>query len=221
MILDKQYTLHLPGNGKKRLGDFLYTLINPISIHDDVTLITVATPNVIDDCPLIKQLNISNIDYLNAGLCFNTEYEWNKVDKIPLIGHALFQVKTPYVLIMDANDAIITKDINEEFIEKWKNFDCDILYNASECFYPKDSIIHDRELDPYNIIHVQHYLNAGVCFGKTEYAKSIYAEAYRQRLLGEFKFIDSEQYYIRIAWLKHPRMKLDMESELFLLSHGN
>lgn len=210
------YTLHLPGEGKDKLGWMMHE-IPVVKVDDSITVITTATEDIFEKCPLILQLCGSKIPFINAALWQNPEKEWKKIDKLSLICRALEEVTTPYVLIMDANDAMILKDLNEAFIEKWKGFDCDILFNASEYLFPK-IIADEHELDsPF----CQHYLNAGVCFGLTDYAKSLYQKAYEESIAENYAPYDSEQYYIRIAWADHPRMKIDDRANLFLLSHGN
>ena len=208
------YTLHLPGHGKEYLSGYLRKY-DIISVNEKVTVITVATDEVKDECPLIHQLDDSGISYINAAK-YKESKEWKHTDKIGLILKALDEVATPYVLIMDANDALILKDIDDGFIEKWKRFDCEILYNASDMLYPPILGTAMESESPF----IQHYLNAGVCFGLTEYAKSVYQTAYEEFLHGQYAPYDSEQYYIRISWMSHDRMKIDNRSNLFLLSHG-
>lgn len=210
------YTLHLPGNGKEILGNLLNNA-PAVKIDNQVTLITVATEDVKDKCPLIKQLEDSNISYINAAKYQPIDKKWEHKDKLNLIVQALEEVKTPYVFIMDANDAIILNDIDSEFIEKWKSFDCDFLYNASDMLFP-NLFCTDMEV---GIPFSQHYINAGVGFGFTDYAKEIYQTAYEESQQDNYYPFDSEQYYVRISWLTHLKIKIDYRSKLFLLSHGN
>lgn len=214
-----QYVLHLPGRGKKKLGTFLDRW-EQVSVNKDVTVVTIATPDVIDNCVLIKQLKESNIQFINGSDYVELYHQWKKVDKLPMMCAALERVTTPYVLIMDANDAIITNNIDEEFIEKWKEFDSPLVYNSSEYLYPK-IFPHPKEVYYDAFLYSQHYLNAGVAFGETWFAKKFYEEAFSQSNRSEYLPFDSEQYYVRIAWVKFNEMKLDIHSKLFLLSHGN
>lgn len=212
---DNFYVLHLPGNGKENLG---FMLLDPpvISIDERITLITVATEEVRDQCPLIHQLEASGVPYVNAGMYQERGKVWEQKDKLTLILKALAEVNTPYVMLMDANDAIILRDLDAGFIERWKQFDCDFLFNASDMLYPH-LFATDMEV---NSPFIQHYINAGVGFGLAEYAKSIYQTAYEESTQENFCPYDSEQYYIRISWLTHDRIKIDDHSNLFLLTHG-
>lgn len=215
------YVLHLPGEGKKYLGHMLNKLKeDTITVDKDISIITTATENTLDSCPLIYQLNKSSLNYINsAEECDGSV--WLKKMKLPLIRDALKNTVTPYALILDANDVAITRDIDHKFISIWKEFDCDILFNGSQYLYPKGiSAPIEKE---HNSPFVNHYLNAGVCFGKTDKLLQLYETAYYHSEHEHYAPIDSEQYYIRIGIIeeKDIRVKIDDGSILFLCSHGN
>lgn len=214
------YILHLPGEGKKHLGHYLDKLKErTIQIDKLATLITTATEDVEDECPLIYQLNNSSQNYINSAEGYFGA--WKKIAKLPLILNALSYVETDYVLLLDANDVVLLKDIDHTFISKWKEYDCDILFNGSQYLYPKvfsAPIEHEHD-SPF----VNHYLNAGVCFGYTEKLKQLYEKAYYHSQHEHYAPYDSEQYYVRIGIVecKDIETKIDDGSHLFLCSHGN
>ena len=209
------YVLHLPGNGKENLN-YLFDDSPKVSIADNITLITIATDNILSKCPLIDQLDHSEAKYINAAKYQENEKEWEAKDKLDLICKSLEDVTTPYVMLMDANDSILLKDLDADFIERWKRYECDMLYNASDKLYPN---LFCTDMECYTPF-THHYLNAGVGFGLTEYAKSIYQTALLESKSNNFAPYNSEQYYVRIAWLTHDRIKIDDGEHLFLLSHG-
>lgn len=215
------YILHLPGEGKKCIGGYLRRnkLIN-VEIPDNVTLITTATKDTEENCPLIEQLNRSGVNYINSAKDF--EGEWKKTDKIPLIKEVLSRVTTPYSLVLDANDVVMLKSIDDRFIETFKLFDCDILFNGSQYLYPK--IISARIEKEHESPFVNHYLNAGVCFGYTEKLLKLYETAHYHSQNKCYEYFESEQYYVRIAIIECEntiKTKIDDGSHLFLNSHGN
>lgn len=214
------YILHLPGEGKKYLGHFLKRLKEQtIAVDKEVTVITTATTDTKDSCPLVYQLEKSGQAYINSADGFDGE--WRKTVKLPLILRALQNVTTPYVFLLDANDVVILRDIDQSFIDLWRQYDCDILFNGSQYLYPK--IISAPIEKEHNSPFVNHYLNAGVCFGYTDKIKQIYETAYYHSKHEHYAPYDSEQYYVRIGIIeeKDIRVKIDDGSCLFLCSHGN
>lgn len=222
---NKPYILHLPGMGKERAGSFLYfEKENPVRIHSNITIITIATDDILEDCPLIQQLNNNKVPYINAAKYYIPDGEWQKINKLPLIIKAFEEVKTPYILVIDANDTVILQDLDEAFIEKWKQFNADILYNAGQYPYPKDLMIAKESIEWDNIrnmnVYTNHYLNAGVCFGKSDVIREFYKSAYDIYESHEYEHIDSEQYYIKLAYMYRDDVKIDNGNHLFLCSHG-
>lgn len=214
------YILHLPGEGKKRLGYMLDKLSKrQVSVSDEIVIVTTATEDKIDSCPLIKQLNNSSQLYINSAEHYKSE--WRKTAKLKLIFNALQYTDRPYTLVLDANDVAILKDIDHAFISKWQQYDCDILFNGSQYLYPKvfSAPIERIEFSPY----VNHYLNAGVCFGYTDKIRSLYQSALYHSQHEHYAPYESEQYYIRVAIVENPdvKAKIDDASHLFLTSHGN
>lgn len=212
------YILHLPGEGKKHLGGLL-DRHQPVSVCEEIAVVTTATPDTIDKCPLIHQLDTSGVRYINSAESYTGE--WQRTAKLSLIWKALSDVTTPYVLVLDANDVVILKDIDAGFIDTWKRYACDVLFNGSQYLYPKiiAAPIEKEHASPF----VNHYLNAGVCFGLTDRIKQLYETAYYHSQHEHYAPCDSEQYYVRIAIIEREdvRCKIDDGSYLFLCSHGN
>ena len=219
------YILHTPGMGKGRAGAFLYFgKESEISVAPEIAIVTIATDDILDSCPLIYQLNKNNIPYINAAEYYDHSKEWEKVDKLSLLIQAFEAITTEYVLVTDANDAVILRDLDNKFISKWKQYDCDILYNAGQYNYPKEVHVPKESIDWDNVrnmnVYTNHYLNAGVCFGKLETIKQFYKQAYDIYTSGEYEHIDSEQYYIKLAYTYRDDVKIDNGNHLFLCSHG-
>ena len=215
------YILHLPDTGKHRLPQLLEDIkTNPITLTDQITIVTVATANILNNYPLVDQLNMSGVPFINAAENYNDI--WQRKTKVPLIRGVMKKVTTPYTLLLDANDVVILKDIDDSFIEKWKKFDCDILFNGSWVLYPNvpSAYIESDKKSPF----YHHYINGGVCFGYTDKITKLYETAYYNTTSAKIRKVDSEQYYIRTSILHNKdsiNVKIDDASHLFLVNNGN
>lgn len=133
--------------------------------------------------------------------------------KIPNILKSLKRCKTEYALITDIRDVIITADLDDSFINKFNSLNCDIIYNATTSKYPKINIASDFLIEggskPFN------YLNAGVCFGKTD--KLIEWYNYCNILLENNR---SEQFVIRKMYDPKFNIKIDGYRKLFRSCHS-
>jgi len=219
------YILHTPGMGKEKAGAFLYFgKENEISISPKIAIVTIATNDVLDYCPLIYQLNKNDIQYINAAKYYDHSKEWEKVNKLNLLIQAFEEVTTEYVLVTDANDVVILRDLDNEFISAWNQYNCNILYNAGQYNYPKALQVVKESVEWDNIrnmnVYTNHYLNAGVCFGKSDVIKEFYKSAYDIYESHEYEHIDSEQYYIKLAYQHRDDVKIDNGCHLFICSHG-
>lgn len=206
------YIAHLPGKGRVTFADVLNEgKKRAVTIDDKITIVTPATPDIIEKCPLIQQLNKSNIKYINPVANFHGT--WNMTEKLHSIANALQKVDTKYCLILDASDVAILRDINDVFIMKFETFGCKALYNGTTNRHPREKI----ERKSLNKGLVYKYLNAGVCFGETDFLKMIYADA---SVLVKYDTTRSEQYYIRKLWDYHfPNIKVDSDMDLFTCMH--
>lgn len=214
------YTLHSPGLGKKNfaklLNDVKKTEIKKCC--DDITIVTTATSDLADKYPLIEQLNKSNISYLNSAKEFDGK--WKRTVKIPLIKNIMKEVTTPYTLLLDANDVVLLKDIDEKFLETWKEYNCDMVFNGQWCMWPRvpSSTIESDKQSPF----YYHYFNAGVCLGYTDKIAQLYNRAEECLNSKDYHPIDSEQYFLRMAMLKEKdiKIKIDDGCHLFFVAYN-
>lgn len=207
------YITHCPGKGRDTFADVLNEgKKRSINLDAGVTIVTPATPDIIEKCPLIQQLNKSNIKFVNPMENFHGN--WNMTEKLNGIARALASVTTPYVLVLDASDVVILRDIDEGFIAKFKSMGCKALYNGTTNQHPREKI-ERKTLTKKHAIY--RYLNAGVCFGETEFLKNLYEDA---SVLLKYDTTRSEQYYIRKLWDYHyPDIKVDEDMDLFTCMH--
>lgn len=208
------HVLHFPGHG---LGDFIHIIdINKkrkFTILPDISIISTMNRSCWESSPIKYQCELNSITIYNTAL---REAEWNNTLKIDHILRCLDQISTQYALLVDGRDVVITADLDEKFIEKFKKFNKPILYNGTPAAYPKVAIEPLEEL--FQIRGKQKFLNAGVCFGEVEALKTFYARC--AEISAKLPDNKSEQLIVRMA---RQEMKdlvaIDHNNELFRICH--
>ncbi len=138
-----------------------------IRIPDNVEIVTATNQPT---AMLIEQLNKHNIDFINKVPlnCY-----WTNLKKLGYIIEGLQAVKSKYVLIVDASDVLLTKDIIN-IVDKFTSFQKKVMFGATKNNYPDLLIdkIPDRDFRGDF-----RYLNAGTCFGTVEDCLIFYSRA--------------------------------------------
>lgn len=212
-LLNNQYVLHLPGSGKNYYNNLLEDAKNiKFNIDDSITIISPMTKDYEEVSTLAYQLNSNSINWINPV----TTEKMSIPTKIDFILSALYETNTEYALIMDGGDTCICKDLDMEFIEKYKKLNKPVIYNATSKRYPPVKV------EPIGLFlqeKKQAFLNAGVCFGKINDLIRVYEKAkeLKNQLINEY---NSEQFIIR-----HTRVQMldiigvDSENVLFKTAH--
>lgn len=212
-LLSNYYVMHFPGSGKVYYDYKEAASDITIEKSDLITIISPMTPDYIEDSVMVKQLRNSGIDFVNP-------IDVPKISipqKIPFILKALKEVETPYCLVMDGGDTCFGgKNLDEEFIEKYKSLGKPVIYNGTTKRFP------DIAIEPIGYFLTNggfSFLNAGVCFGTTEGLIKVYEKA--QELRGKIQSRwESEQMYIRHARVKLPDIiGVDSKNILFRVAH--
>ena len=208
------HVLHFPGHG---LGDFIHIIdINKkrkFTILPDISIISTMNRSCWESSPIKYQCELNSITIYNTAL---REAEWNNTLKIDHILRCLDQISTQYALLVDGRDVVITADLDEKFIEKFKKFNKPILYNGTPAAYPKVAIEPLEEL--FQIRGKQKFLNAGVCFGEVEALKTFYARC--AEISAKLPDNKSEQLIVRMARQEMKELvAIDHVNELFRICH--
>lgn len=212
---------HFPGWTRYKYMKYINKFAkNKTTLPSDVTLITCVDDDSAnyDKSPLIRQLKLNNIPFINAAE-HKDVYPWVNNKKIQLICDALNKVNTKYCLILDGLDVVINEDL-KDIVKIFKSFKKDIIFNATAWAHPSIEI--DVIEDRYLLYGTFCYLNAGCCIGKTEALKSFYNE-----VLEEFKqcdpkdeYYNSEQYHVRKVFAKHmDTVFFDYKCKIFKVWH--
>lgn len=212
-LLTNQYVLHLPGNGKMCYNNLLEEARDiKFKVDSSITIISPMTPDYEEVSVLAYQLNSNNIKWVNPV----TEKTMSMPNKIDFILNALNECDTEYALVLDGGDTCICKDLDTDFIGRYKTLGKSVIYNATSKRYPPVKV------EPIGLFLQEgkkSFLNAGVCFGNVDSLIKVYDKA-RQLKGNLYNEYNSEQFIIR-----HTRVQMldtigvDSDSVLFRSAH--
>ena len=164
--------------------------------------------------PLEKSLQLLGVQpvVLGAG-----RDPWRNRDKISLTAEALPHVTTPFVMAIDAHDALVVGDPSQ-FVERFcRNFACQLVFNAtgSWCWPPLPEFLDfESSLPAAAGAHGRHWFNSGAWIGRTAFCRDYF------RVLSEEPsvpgFNASDQAIFKRTWPNwYPEVQLDYQSVLF------
>ena len=193
------YILHLPAKNKELYGKQLienYEKKQTFHKPDNLDIVIPITLDQIDNSLLIKQIHNSGYNYYN---CIDKEIKWEKADKLLYVYNSLKLCKNEYALILDGNDIVILKDL-DNIINDFLEYDSTIIYNS--------------EIYRYKRLTKCCY-NGGACIGKVEDLLKFYELAISFLNKKEKKY-PSEQPYLLKAISKYPKVRTDGQRKLFI-----
>lgn len=178
--------LHINGSNRAIAQDpSFYTPIidsSPIVKPEDLTIITCATftPDILSISPLVKQLNLYGVEFVNIGEYHNEQISaWKNLFKLYYLQKYISEVgiTTPYICFIDAADTLLSEDFNF-IIEKFNKLNLDLLWDAQifnyPCEHPSLLTTPKTELEKSRIHYANKFLCSGVCVGKsTTFSKFI------------------------------------------------
>ena len=186
---------HFQGKSSEDLlNEVSYALSKKVlkGFPEDLSIITTYTDP--QKSPLIRQLRISQIPYINSAEELMVKgLPFSRPGKIYLLKDALQEIKTKYCLILDGYDVVINNF--DDIIKKFQSYHTQILFNASKNNYPP---VHIDRIPERDYIGAFRFFNAGCCIGETEALEKFYTQAaLLEPALKEFNTKDSEQYVLR------------------------
>lgn len=188
---------------------------NRVVKPENLTILTMFTDK--EQAMLCKQLDKSNVDYINV--LDEIEYtDFKHQDKVGFYLPYLEKVDTEYVLVIDSYDTLI--QTFDKLIDKFKEFNCDILFNACWCNYPYEDI---EDVSMWNATTRFRFFNSGVCLGKTNAVKEFYQKTHdmynKLHIDGDVK---AEQYFMRHTIKEHygdgQHIKIDYNNRISLVT---
>jgi hypothetical protein len=166
--------------------------------------------------------------------------KWKNISKLRLIGDALANIKTKYVMGLDSYDVMLLGN-PREVVKRFKDFSCGMLFNAGVKFYPSCHRFEEagecfitRDWEEFQAKlsdSYWKYLNGGVWIGKTTFCRRFFADCLSRKpeelvSLGRLplkrgahyqKVADSEQVVLNWAFRDYfPQVQLDYNCEIFL-----
>ncbi len=212
--------VHCPGamNNIAIRNNFYNTAkIKQITVHKDITVVSIMNEDCLKDSYLAKQCKENNINLFIPSSTRSID-KWKNTYKIDGILEALDIITTPYVLILDGRDVQIMKDIDETTIETFKSFNADIVFNGNDHVWPGEKLENEIGEGKPNDYFALKYINAGVCIGKRDALKQFYTEC--KHFIIENKVNDerfpSEQLVVRtVATKSTVKIDTDDRSKMF------
>lgn len=178
-----------------------------ITVTPRISVITAFNKNAI----AALQLELSGVAYINA--CNDTEKEWSNVDKLKYYVEELSKTTSEYTLLVDGNDVVFFKSIDEEFITKFEAMNKKIMFNATKNNHPNFEI---DKVETRDALGEFKYLNDGVVFGRTADLLAFYQEALansqREDVMNPWQ---SEQLFVRMTANGKEYVGFDYQCVLF------
>jgi hypothetical protein len=188
-----------------------------VGVPENLQIVTCVDDLSVDSACLIKQLKSSNIPFINAAEGINVQ-PWVNTKKIGCYYNALLNIDKEYTLLLDGTDVTIVSDLSD-IIEKYKEYNVDILYNATAASFPKVNIEKIEHKDFYGKYG---NFNAGCCIGKTDKLIDFYKEGLEvlKNMDNNDPFKDSEQYHLRKVFANHlDTVWFDYRCKIFQVMH--
>lgn len=186
-------------------------VIDKNTLSNDITIVSFFSKELEDKMVLALKLQLdkSEIKYVNAT---NPQpMVWKNTMKIKYLSK-LEGITTKYILCLDGLDILMCEDLSE-IIQRYKNFNCDLLYNPSKLNYPP--ICTDIELTDSEF----KYLNAGAFIGRTEFIRNFYQFLMKHEMYKDYgSFDNSEQVRVRNGRKNYKfrdKIKVDTDCILF------
>ena len=172
---------------------FKNIIYKKISVSNDITIISIMNLPCYNNSFLVKQSINSNFKLLVPDDALNvSSNDWTNILKIKCLVNVLPKVKTKYVLVLDGKDTVLVNDLDDEFITNFNNTKCDLIFNKQIIKYPNIEFDGEKEFN---------YINAGVCFGYTDFVYEFYKEceelSSQETYISEYTNKPSEQYIVR------------------------
>lgn len=178
------------------------------SMPNDVTIISFFHGD--KSFALKNQLEDQFIPYINASTSDITI--WQDREKIRLIHNAIKKVKTTYVLVLDGIDVLLADNIIQ-LIDKFKETDCKLLYNACTISHPLSYNINeikgDESLGKFNL------LNTGAFIGESEFVNTFYDDVMTIYDDINMPVPESDGIRIGLKCKKYPEIKIDSQCDVF------
>ena len=191
------YICHAFGKIFFNSKDILESHINDnIKVDSSISIVSPMNKNCYTQSYLVKQCKHNNLSLPISEKLFKISSEkWSNVFKIEGIIEILKKTTTEFAVVLDGKDTCIVKDLDFNFINEFKKYKADIVYNAMNFKYPF------ANLETRQFLENNHfrYINAGLCIGYTDKLLQFYKECIHniEGAMNGWNNRPSEQYVVR------------------------
>lgn len=180
----------------------------------DVTVLTWNSrpaKGVLQEC-----LDWRGVPYVTLG---TTLQSWRNCYKVYLNADALQRIDTPYVMALDADDILMLQPLHE-ILERFRSFDCDVVFGSERQSWPDVKSIErfERSIARSPYCH----LNSGAWIGRTEACARLFKDAMDEDLddilaaKRTMLTMYDDQGLTRKAFRRHhPAAQLDYQCRIF------
>jgi hypothetical protein len=171
-----------------------------------ITIITFVSGFMVTS--LDRQLQKAGIGYIDLAKYYKHSGRWTNANKIIYTNMFMEQIKTPYVLSLDAIDVLAASNLIG-LIDTFLRMNCDILYGAScNCHPPENEYVEDATSR-------WKYLNAGTMLAKTEALSFFYGQLSEEALKAPIDEVNNEQALIKELRPDFDNIKADTDCQIF------
>lgn len=207
--------LHFNGNAVNHFKHTIQYILDNVKLNysGDFDIVTTYTDQA--KCILLQQCDLNNIPVYNSCKYFS-DASWYMPNKIKYILNTLIKdCKNDIVMILDGYDTLMVSLDN--IVDKFKEYNCKVLFNATSNHYPNIEIDGDIDYSDKKGVNGV-FFNAGCCIGYREDLIKIYYDAYYE-IMGHIKdnLWDSEQFILRISLgkKKYEGIDIDYKDSIF------
>jgi hypothetical protein len=153
---------------KQIVSDFFQETPDVAASVDEVTVLTWnsrPTKTLLERC-----LDRSGVSYVTLGKHLT---RWRTDMKVYLNAHALADVRTPYVMALDADDVLLVSSV-DRLLAEFLSFECDIVFSGEKNSYPE--VLQLMEFEQSIAESPYCYLNSGAWIGRTETCRRFFRD---------------------------------------------
>ena len=155
--------------------------------------------------------------------------EWNNYLKFDFNIEIAKNCTTEYIMGCDSHDVLLLGH-PVEIVDKFKSFDCDLLFNSEVFFYPdyNEPVLQNWKEFEISVAQTKHcFLNSGSWIGKRDFCEEFFSQCQKVRVHDLFdcepyralrkSYIGCDQSSVHHVWPRfHPKVQLDYRCEIFI-----
>jgi hypothetical protein len=138
--------------------------------------------------------------------------KWYQEFKLKTLKSALSGMKTEFIMGLDSFDVLLLDD-PEKALDRFRKFDCEMLFNASCYNWPRD--FKTSAFEESVVKGKFRYLNSGCFLAKVEFIRKLLEENLSRDNSGKQELPDDQAFYKLMYQKYYPKIKIDSRCEIF------